>query len=34
MNYGMKKLYHHLDIVYILKKLTEIDKLKILLLNE
>ncbi|KAL4494501.1 hypothetical protein ABPG72_004403 [Tetrahymena utriculariae] len=34
MDYGAKKLYHHLDIVYILKKLTEIDKLKMLLLDE
>ncbi|KAL4499961.1 hypothetical protein ABPG72_015310 [Tetrahymena utriculariae] len=32
--YGLQKLYNHLDIVYILNKLIEFEKLKKFLLNE
>ncbi|KAL4472595.1 hypothetical protein ABPG74_018544 [Tetrahymena malaccensis] len=34
IDYGLQKLYNHLDIVYILNKLIEFEKLKKLLLNE
>ncbi|KAL4472593.1 hypothetical protein ABPG74_018542 [Tetrahymena malaccensis] len=34
IDYGLQKLYGHLDIVYIMNKLIEFEKLKKLLLNE
>ena len=34
MNYSLDKLKKTMDIVYIIKKLNEVDKLKNLLLNE
>lgn len=34
INFGIEKLYHQLDIFYIISKLIEIEKLKHVLLNE
>lgn len=33
IDYGIDKLYYHLDVLYVVKKLLEVDKLKRILLD-